>query len=170
MLVGQWTNRRLTNPICPISPNFDALLFDYSAFDDAPANHTLGIFDPFIFVVFFSNFMCGRYRRTTSEEELARLYHIPIPTQPDLPKTSSSSLRPADRDVPGELRVAAGATGRERQEICSEMRFDALVLMQHSIARATGKHYARSCAGRVRTAQRSAVPLSAEVVVGWLGK
>jgi hypothetical protein len=21
--------------------------------------------------------MCGRYRRTTSEEELARLYHIP---------------------------------------------------------------------------------------------
>jgi hypothetical protein len=23
--------------------------------------------------------MCGRYRRTTSEEELARLYHIPIP-------------------------------------------------------------------------------------------
>jgi hypothetical protein len=24
-------------------------------------------------------FMCGRYRRTTSEEELARIYHIPIP-------------------------------------------------------------------------------------------
>jgi len=23
--------------------------------------------------------MCGRYRRTTQEEELARLYHIPIP-------------------------------------------------------------------------------------------
>jgi hypothetical protein len=23
--------------------------------------------------------MCGRYRRTTSEEELARLYHIPNP-------------------------------------------------------------------------------------------
>jgi len=42
-------------------------------------------------------------------------------------KTSSSSLQPADRDVPGELRAAAGATGRERQEICSEMRFDALV-------------------------------------------
>jgi hypothetical protein len=41
-------------------------------------------------------------------------------------KTSSSSLRPVDRDVPGELRVAAGASGRERQEICSEMRFDAL--------------------------------------------
>jgi putative SOS response-associated peptidase YedK len=29
--------------------------------------------------------MCGRYRRTTSEEELARLYHIPIPIQTDLP-------------------------------------------------------------------------------------
>jgi putative SOS response-associated peptidase YedK len=28
--------------------------------------------------------MCGRYRRTTSEEELARLYHIPIPPQRDL--------------------------------------------------------------------------------------
>jgi short-subunit dehydrogenase len=25
--------------------------------------------------------MCGRYRRTTQEEELARLYHIPIPSQ-----------------------------------------------------------------------------------------
>jgi hypothetical protein len=29
--------------------------------------------------------MCGRYRRTTSEEELARRYHIPIPAQRDLP-------------------------------------------------------------------------------------
>ena len=29
--------------------------------------------------------MCGRYPRTTSEEELARLYHIPIPKQTDLP-------------------------------------------------------------------------------------
>jgi|SRR6516164_1979142 putative SOS response-associated peptidase YedK len=29
--------------------------------------------------------MSGRYRRTTSEEELARLYHIPIQTQSDLP-------------------------------------------------------------------------------------
>jgi putative SOS response-associated peptidase YedK len=29
--------------------------------------------------------MCGRYRRTTSEEELARLYEIPIPPQLDLP-------------------------------------------------------------------------------------
>jgi len=29
--------------------------------------------------------MCGRYRRTTREEELARIYGIPIPSQPDLP-------------------------------------------------------------------------------------
>jgi putative SOS response-associated peptidase YedK len=29
--------------------------------------------------------MCGRYRRTTQEEELARLYHIPVPKQIDLP-------------------------------------------------------------------------------------
>ena len=29
--------------------------------------------------------MCGRYRRTTKEEELARIYGVPIPKQPDLP-------------------------------------------------------------------------------------
>jgi putative SOS response-associated peptidase YedK len=29
--------------------------------------------------------MCGRYRRTTSEEEIARQYHIPIPPQLGLP-------------------------------------------------------------------------------------
>jgi putative SOS response-associated peptidase YedK len=29
--------------------------------------------------------MCGRYRRTTAEEELARRYNIPIPKQTDLP-------------------------------------------------------------------------------------
>jgi putative SOS response-associated peptidase YedK len=29
--------------------------------------------------------MCGRYRRITKEEELAKLYHIPIPKQTDLP-------------------------------------------------------------------------------------
>jgi putative SOS response-associated peptidase YedK len=29
--------------------------------------------------------MCGRYRRTTREEELARIYRIPIPSQADLP-------------------------------------------------------------------------------------
>jgi hypothetical protein len=35
------------------------------------------------FVHWFS--MCGRYRRTTSEDELARRYHIPVPPQRDLP-------------------------------------------------------------------------------------
>ena len=29
--------------------------------------------------------MCGRYRRTTAEEEIARQYNIPIPPQLDLP-------------------------------------------------------------------------------------
>jgi putative SOS response-associated peptidase YedK len=29
--------------------------------------------------------MCGRYRRTTQEEELARIYNVPIPVQTDLP-------------------------------------------------------------------------------------
>src|SRR5271163_259990 len=29
--------------------------------------------------------MCGRYRRTTAEEEIARQYHIPIPPRLDLP-------------------------------------------------------------------------------------
>jgi putative SOS response-associated peptidase YedK len=29
--------------------------------------------------------MCGRYRRTTAQEELARRHHIPIPPQRDLP-------------------------------------------------------------------------------------
>src|ERR1700758_3387992 len=29
--------------------------------------------------------MCGRYRRITAEEELARRYHFPIPPQRDLP-------------------------------------------------------------------------------------
>jgi putative SOS response-associated peptidase YedK len=29
--------------------------------------------------------MCGRYRRTTAEEELAKRYRIPIPIQSDLP-------------------------------------------------------------------------------------
>src|SRR6516162_2088752 len=61
-----------------------------------------------------------------------------------------------------------GATGREQQEICSEMRFDALVLS--ATLELLVHQYARSCAGGVRTAQRSALPLSAEVVVGWLGK
>jgi putative SOS response-associated peptidase YedK len=39
--------------------------------------------------------MSGRYRRTTSEEELARLYHIPIPKQTDLP--ISYNIAPSQR-------------------------------------------------------------------------
>jgi putative SOS response-associated peptidase YedK len=39
--------------------------------------------------------MCGRYRRTTSEEELARLYHIPNPKQADLP--ISHNIAPSQR-------------------------------------------------------------------------
>jgi putative SOS response-associated peptidase YedK len=41
--------------------------------------------------------MCGRYRRTTSEEELARLYHLPIPPQRGLP--ISGNIAPS-QDVP----------------------------------------------------------------------
>jgi putative SOS response-associated peptidase YedK len=29
--------------------------------------------------------MCGRYRRTTAEEEIAKQYHVAIPSQLDLP-------------------------------------------------------------------------------------
>src|SRR5271165_5468296 len=29
--------------------------------------------------------MCGRYRRTTAEEEIGRQFHVPIPPQLDLP-------------------------------------------------------------------------------------
>ena len=36
--------------------------------------------------------MCGRYRRTTREEELARIYRIPIPSQPDLPISYNIAL------------------------------------------------------------------------------
>jgi hypothetical protein len=40
--------------------------------------------------------MCGRYRRTTSEEELARLYHIPIPPQRDQLEYRAQSGRASD--------------------------------------------------------------------------
>jgi DNA invertase Pin-like site-specific DNA recombinase len=40
--------------------------------------------------------MCGRYRRTTKEEELARQYRIPIPAQLDL----SISYNMANQNVP----------------------------------------------------------------------
>jgi hypothetical protein len=73
------------SPLCPISPKNDALKFDYSVFDGAPAIHTLGIFHSFISVISFPTLCAARCRRTTSEEELARLYHIPIPEETDLP-------------------------------------------------------------------------------------
>src|SRR5262245_33462288 len=41
--------------------------------------------------------MCGRCRRTTFEEELARLYHIPIPSQTDLP--ISYNIAPSQKVV-----------------------------------------------------------------------
>jgi len=44
--------------------------------------------------------MCGRYRRTTSEEELARLYHIPIPSQTDLPDQLQYCAEPELEDPP----------------------------------------------------------------------
>jgi putative SOS response-associated peptidase YedK len=39
--------------------------------------------------------MCGRYRRTSSEEELAKRYHVPIPIQSDLP--ISWNIAPSQR-------------------------------------------------------------------------
>src|SRR4030088_1474161 len=39
--------------------------------------------------------MCGRYRRTTADEELAKRYHIPIPLQTDLP--ISWNIAPSQR-------------------------------------------------------------------------
>jgi hypothetical protein len=46
--------------------------------------------------------MCGRYRRTTAEEELARRYHVPIPTQRDLP--ISWNIAPSQDVLSGEKR------------------------------------------------------------------
>ena len=42
--------------------------------------------------------MCGRYRRTTKEEELARIYHISIPKETDLP--ISYNIAPSQRSWP----------------------------------------------------------------------
>src|SRR5260370_25917330 len=57
---------------------------------------------------------CGRYRRTTREEELAPIYRIPIPSQPDL--AISYNIAPSQevlaiRFKPDEffLRVAGGS-------------------------------------------------------------
>ena len=66
---------------------------DCSAFEDTSAILPLRIFIPSRFVICFPAFMCGRYRRTTQEEELARLYHIPIPKQTDLPISYNIAYR-----------------------------------------------------------------------------
>jgi hypothetical protein len=44
--------------------------------------------------------MCGRYRRTIKEEELARIYSVPILKQPDLPV--SYNITPS-QNVPKRL-------------------------------------------------------------------
>jgi hypothetical protein len=45
--------------------------------------------------------MCGRYRRTTAQEELVRRYHIPIPPQRDLPILMSTWFPPISGCSPG---------------------------------------------------------------------
>src|ERR1700736_897891 len=60
--------------------------------------------------------MCGRYRRTTQEEELARLYHIPIPKQTDLP--ISYNIAPSC----GELNQDRKREFRPRGSIAYDLR------------------------------------------------
>jgi len=64
---------------------------------------TLGIFHLHICDSFLG-FMCGRYRRTTSEEELARLYHIPIPNETDLPISYNIAPQSEGSDDPIQSR------------------------------------------------------------------
>jgi putative SOS response-associated peptidase YedK len=52
--------------------------------------------------------VCGRYRRTTSEEELARRYHIAIPKQTDLP--ISYNIAPSQKILTIRLNPEAGRT------------------------------------------------------------
>jgi putative SOS response-associated peptidase YedK len=67
--------------------------------------------------------MCGRYRRTTSEEELARLYHIPIPPQRDLP--ISWNIAPSqDQDV---LVIRYNPKARQRRLGCATLGTDPLL-------------------------------------------
>src|SRR5262245_50439632 len=68
--------------------------------------------------------MCGRYRRTTQEEELARLYHIPIPKQTDLPISyniaASQSKRQSNYMVDGgqaEAQILVRAFGRSERTV-----------------------------------------------------
>jgi hypothetical protein len=54
--------------------------------------------------------MCGRDRRTTREEELARIYHIPIPAQPL-----------------GELSSVSGLLGRKSNRVAPFQRSYSLI-------------------------------------------
>src|SRR5258708_17625073 len=56
--------------------------------------------------------MCGRYRRTTREEELARIYRIPIPSQPDLP--ISYNIAPSQEVVAIRLNPETKQRSRDR--------------------------------------------------------
>jgi hypothetical protein len=56
--------------------------------------------------------MCGRYRRTTQEEELARLYHIPIPKRKDLPTSYNHRVEPKGSDDPIQSRDSGTAARR----------------------------------------------------------
>jgi putative SOS response-associated peptidase YedK len=50
--------------------------------------------------------MCGRYRRTSSEEELCRIYKIPIPPQLDLPV--SYNIAPSQKVLAIRFNPKAG--------------------------------------------------------------
>jgi hypothetical protein len=68
--------------------------------------------------------MCGRYRRTTKEEELARQYNIPIPPQRDLPISwniatcfrPSKGGRHARANESSEVRARRQSLDREHKQ------------------------------------------------------
>jgi putative SOS response-associated peptidase YedK len=65
--------------------------------------------------------MCGRYRRTTSEEELARIYHIPIPKETDLP--ISYNIAPSQK----ALTIRFNPETRERSLDAPAMGIDSIL-------------------------------------------
>jgi putative SOS response-associated peptidase YedK len=72
--------------------------------------------------------MCGRYCRTTSEEELARRYHIPIPKELDLP--ISYNIAPKDPKMPYKTinaRVEAVDTAPSYRQAFKKRRWLAAV-------------------------------------------
>jgi putative SOS response-associated peptidase YedK len=62
--------------------------------------------------------MCGRYRRTTAEEEIARQFHIPIPAQLDLP--ISYNIAPTQNILAIRRHLETG----ERTLECAQVGFD----------------------------------------------